>query len=178
MFIDADLIAYDFMTDFNGPKRHYPNPFYPAGIYEEDNQVYKHGPDSSKYPNLTLPCALYDEYGNAIPDGYYMIVLSDDMKHLDFYQSNTLKARVKVVKLVEKMYTQEELDEEAEIIDRLQKAKQKKKLEKYQKAEEDLIAFKERTAANSSAEIKDSGKGYYILTYDCNGKHATGIIQK
>lgn len=177
MFIDADLISYDFMTDFNGPSRHLPNPNYPAGVYDADKNVYKFGPESSEYPNLTLPCTLYDQYGDIIPDGYYMVVLSDDFKHLELYQSNILRARVKVVKLVEKMYTREELDEESEIIARMQKYKNKK-LKKYRQAEEDLIGFKQRAAANSYATIEDSGKGYYILKYSCNGKRATGIIQK
>ena len=178
MIVDFDLIAYDFMTDFNGPERHYPNPFYPAGVYEEDKPKYKFGPDSTEYPNLTLPCKLYDEWGNAIDNGYYMVVLSNDMKYLELYQSNTLKARIKVIKLVEKMYTDEELSEEDAIIARMQEAKLKKKLKKYREAEEDLIAFKERSATNTYAEIEDSGKGYYILKYNCNGKKATGIIMK
>ncbi len=177
MIVDADLIAYDFMTDFNGISRHYPNPYYPAGIYDADKQIYKHGPESSEYPNLRLPCDLYDEYGEMIPDGFYMVALSEDMKSLELYQSNDLKARVKVIKLVEKMYTQEELDEESEIIARMQKYKNKK-LKKYAQAEEDLIAFKQRAAANSYAVIEDSGKGYYILKYNHNGKKATGIIKK
>ncbi len=178
MIIDFNLIAFDFMTDFNGPDRHFPTPFYPAGVYESDKREYKFGPESTEYPNLTLPCKLYDDNGNEIPDGYYMVVLSDNLKYLDLYQSNQLRARVKVVKLVEKMYTQEEFNEESEIINRLQQAKLNKKLKKYREAEEDLIAFKERTAANSKAEILDSGKGYYILNYKHRGKTATGIIQK
>ena len=75
------------------------------------------------------------------------------------------------------MYTQEELDEEAEIAHRMHKYKNKN-LKKYRKAEEDLIGMKERVRANSYAEIEDSGKGYYIITYNYNGKKATGIIQK
>ena len=177
MIVDANLIAYDFMTDFNGISRHYPNPFYPTGIYDADKPQYKYGPESSEYPNLRMPCNLYDQYGNMIPDGFYMVALSEDMKTLELYQSNDLKARVKVIKLVEKMYTQEELDEEGEIIARMQKYKNKK-LKKYRQAEEDLVAFKQRAAANSYALIEDSGKGYYILKYNHNGKKATGIIQK
>lgn len=178
MIIDTNLISYDFMTDFNGIKKHYPSPFYPAGVYESDKQEYKYGPESSKYPNLTLPCNLYDNLGNEIPYGYYMVVLSQDMKFLELYQSNQLIAKVKVVKLVEKMFTKEELEEENEIIGRLKTAQEKKKLEKQRKAEEDLETFKERAAAESSAKIFDSGKGYYIIKYKYNGKYATGIIQK
>ncbi len=178
MIIDTDLIAYDFMTDFNGIDRQFPQPFYPAGVYDNDQPEYKYGPESTTYPNLTLPCSLYDEWGNTIPDGYYMVALSQDMKYLNLYQSNMIKARVKVVKLVEKMYTQEELDEETEIIGRMQTAKTNKKLKKFRQAEEDLVAFKQRTAADTYAEILDSGKGYYILNYNCDGKKAVGIIQK
>ncbi len=176
--IDYNFIAYDFMTDFNGPSRHYPNPYYPAGVYDADKPQYKYGPESAIYPNLTLPCTLYDEAGNSIPDGFYMVVLSDDRKFLELYQSNELKARVRVVKLVEKMYTDEELREEDEIIARMQKAKEKKKLKKYNRALEDLTAFKERKAANSYADILDSGKGYYILKYNLGGIKAEAVIQK
>lgn len=178
MIIDGNLIAYDFMTDFNGPSRHYPVPFYPSGLYDKEHPEYKNGPESSQYPNLTLPCNLYDESGNSISQGYYMVVLSDDMKFLELYQSNILRARVKVVKLVEKMYTDEERMEEDEITAKLEYYKLHKKLKKFHKAEEELAAFKERTAAETSADIFDSGKGYYILKYNCNGKKATGIIQK
>ena len=178
MIVDMNTVAYDFMTDFNGPKRHFPQPFYPSGLFDKEKPQYNFGPESSEYPTLTLPCKLYDETGNTIPDGFYMVVLSDDMKYLELYQSNILRARVKVIKLVEKMYTQEELDEKAEIIGRLETAKMKKKLQKYRKAEEDLIGFKQRAAANSYAEIYDSGRGYYTLKYKHNGKTATGIIQK
>ncbi len=177
MIIDNNLIAYDFMTDFNGPARHYPAPFYPSGLYENETPK-KHGPASSEYPNLTLPCTLYDEFGNSIPDGYYMVVLSQDMKYLELYQSNKLKAKVRVAKLVEKMYTDEERTEEDGLIAKLEYYKINKKLKKYRKAEEELAAFKERTAADTFAEISDSGKGYYILKYQCRGKIATGIIQK
>lgn len=180
MIIDNNLIAndFDFMTDFNGINRHFNNPIYPSGVYEKEKPKYNNGPESSQYPNLTLPCKLYDEWGNIIQDGYYMVVLSQNMKFLELYQSNKLKARVRVIKLVEKMYTQEELNEETEIIGRLRKAQAKKKLKKIREAEEELIAFKERAAANSYATIEDSGKGYYILKYNCNGKQATGLIQK
>ena len=180
MIIDNSLIAndFDFMTDFNGIDRLFNNPFYPSGVYDKEKPQYKNGPESSQYPNLTLPCKLYDEWGNTIQDGYYMVVLSQDMKFLELYQSNKIKARVRVIKLVEKMYTQEELNEETEIIGRLRTAQAKQKLKKIREAEEDLIAFKERAAANSYAKIEDSGKGYYILKYNCNGKQATGLIQK
>ena len=178
MIIDATLISYDFMTDFNGIDRHFPQPFYPTGIYDEDKMQYKFGPESTSYPNLTLPCSLHDEYGNSIPDGYYMVALSLDMKYLELYQSNRIRARVKVIKLIEQMYTKEELEEETEIIGKLRKAQMKKNLKKMRQAEEELVAFKERVAADTYAEIEDSGKGYYILKYKCNGKIAQGIIQK
>lgn len=177
MIFDANLIAYDFMTDFNGPKRHFPAPFYPSGVYDNEKPVYKFGPESSEYPTLILPCNLEDDEGNFIQHGHYMVVLAENQKYLDLYQSNTLKARVKTIKVIEKMYTQEELDEEAKIIYKLEQAKLKKKLKKFREAEEELIAFKERAAANSSAEIYNSGKGYYIIKYRHKGKQATGIIQ-
>ena len=177
MIIDADIIAFDFMVDFNGPSRLYPNPQYPSGVKTEDNNVYKFGPESSPYPNLTLPCNLYDEYGYEIPYGYYMVKLSDDLKYLELFQSNTLKARVKVSKLVEKMYTNEELMEEDEIRKRIEIAKRKKKLKKLREAEEDLVAFKERSSANSYAQIMDAHT-HYIIKYKHDGKTATSIIQK
>lgn len=178
MIIDSNLIAYDFVSDFNGISRQYPYKQSESGLSDAQKPVYKYGPESSEYPTLLLPINLYDEWGNVIPDGFYMVVLSDDFKYLDLYQSNRLKAKVKVIKYSDRMYTHEELDEEAAIIQRLEEAKAKRKLKKIKKAEEDLIAFKEKRAANSFAKIEDSGKGYYILRYNHNGKKATGIIQK
>lgn len=178
MIIDSNIIAYDFMTDFNGIDRHFPTPYYESGVYDEDKPQYKFGPESSEYPTLTLPCELYDTQGNKIPDGFYMVVLSLNKNYLNLYQSNVLKARIKVIKLVEIMYNQDEANEEREIKGRLKKAKEDKKLKKYHKAEEDLKAFQERKAAESKVEILDSGKGYYIIEYNHNGKQATGIIQK
>ena len=81
MITDYDLISnFDFMTDFNGIERHYPYPFYPAGVYDEDKMQYKYGPASKEYPNLKLSENLYDQYGNSISAGYYMVVLSFDKK--------------------------------------------------------------------------------------------------
>lgn len=178
MIIDFDKTAFNFMTDFNGPDRQFPNPFYKSGVYEEENPVYKNGPDSVEYPTLTLPCNLYDTYGNMIPDGFYTAVLSPDRKYINLYQGKDIKARVKVIKLVEKMYTNEELREEDEIIKKLVAAKAKKKLKKIKEAEEELAAFKDKVAASSYAEIYDSGRGYYILKYNMRGSKAEGIIQK
>ena len=178
MIIDATLISYDFMTDFNGIDRQYPYPFYPAGIYEEDKVKYKSGELSSEYPNLTLPNNLSDKYGNILSAGFYMVAVSDDLKYLNLYQSNELKARVKIVKLVEEMKTQEEINEEADLIGKIKTYELKKKLKKLRKAQEDYQAFLESEAAKNYADIEDSGKGYYILNYYCYGKKAVGIIQK
>ncbi len=178
MIVDVDLIAYDFMTDFNGPSRHFPAPFYPTGVYEEDKNEYKFGPESNEYPTLTLPCDLFDQDGNKIQQGFYSVALSFNMGFLNLYQSNTLKARVRVIKLVEKMYNDSEAKEETEIKGRMIKAKENKKLKKYRKAQEELTALKQQQQAESKAEILDSGKGYYILNYSHNGKTAVGIIQK
>lgn len=179
MIIDCDLIAsFDFMTDFNGISRHYPYPYYPAGIYDEDKIQYKQNTPSSEYPNLTLAENLYDKDGNIVPAGFYMVVISDDLKYLNLYQSNELKARVKIVKLVEEMRTSEELEEERELLGKIKMYEEKHKLKKYRKAQEDYQAFLEREAAKNYANIEDSGKGYYILTYNCYGKKAQGIIQK
>ncbi len=179
MIIDCDKIAnFDFMTDFNGIDRHFPYPYYPAGIYEEDKTKYKMGPNSSEYPNLTLPNNLYDKYGNTIPAGFYMAAISEDLKYINLYQSNELKARIKIVKLTEEMHTREELDKEAELIGKIKTYELKKKLKKLRKAQEDYESFLESEAAKNYAKIEDSGKGYYILDYYCFGKKAEGIIQK
>jgi len=107
-----------------------------------------------------------------------MVVLSLDKKYLELYQSNEKKARVKVQKLVEKMYTQEEMAEESDLKEKLYQAQIKHKYKKVSKAQEDLNAFYERQNAASYAEISDSGKGYYILNYNRLGAKAEGIIQK
>lgn len=179
MIIDCDLIAgFDFMTDFNGIDRHFPNPFYPAGVYDSDKMQYKYGPKSTEYPIIKLPESIYDKAGNEILPGYYMVKLSDERTHLNLYQSNELKARVKVVKLVEEMPTQEELLEEEKLKGEIKKYEEKQKLKKLRKAQEDYKAFLESEAAKNYANIVDTGKGYYVVNYNCYGKKATGIIQK
>ena len=179
MIVDCDLLAsFDFMTDFNGISRHFPYPFYPAGVYDSDKMQYKYGPESTQYPNLTLPNSISDGLGNEISSGYYMVKLSEDLKFLNLYQSNELKARVKVTKLVEEMPTQEELEKESELIGKIRLYEEKQKLKKLRKAQEDYQAFLDNESAKNYADIEDSGKGYYILTYNCYGKKATAIIQK
>lgn len=179
MIIDCDLIAsYDFMTDFNGIDRQYPNGLYPAGIYDGEKAQNKYGPSSTEYPNITLAENIYDDKGDYIPAGYYMVVLSDNHDYLNLFQANELKARVKVVKLVEEMKTQEELNEELELIGTIKLYEEKKKLKKLRKAKEAYEAFIESEVAKNYARIEDTGKGYYSLEYLCNGKKALGIIEK
>ena len=179
MIIDSDLIAsFDFMTDFNGIDRYIPDSFYPAGVYDSDKRQYKYGPNSIEYPVLKLPKSIYDKAGNEISPGYYMVRLSDERTHLNLYQSNKLKARVKVIKLVEEMRTQEELQEEENLKGAIKKYEEKQNLKKLRKAQEDYKAFLESEAAKNYANIVDSGKGYYVVNYNCYGKKATGIIQK
>lgn len=178
MFADTDFISYDFMTDFNGPLRHFPNEFYPSGVYDGEKREYKYGPESVKYPTLILPCELQDSHGNSIPDGYYTATVSPERKYIHLYQGIDLKARIKIIKLTEKMYTDEERFEEESIRTKMEDAKNRKKLKKYREAEEELIAFKQRVNANSYAEIKDSGNGYYIIIYNMQGIKAEGIVYK
>ena len=179
MLIDCDLISsFDFMTDFNGIDRHFPYPFYPAGVYDEDKTQYKYGPPSNDYPILILSENIYDKYGNSLPPGYYMVVLSFDNNFLELYQSDELKAKVKVLKLVEDMQTQDELNKEAELKGNIKKYEAEKKLKKLRLAQEEYKAFLDSEAAKNHADIVDSGKGYYIINYFCYGKNAQGIIQK
>ena len=177
--IDCDLIAsFDFMTDFNGINRHYPYPSYPSGVYDSDKNIYKYGPNSFDYPILALGENIYDNQGNYISAGFYSVVLSDDKKFLNLYQNNELKARVKVIKLVEEMRTQDELNQEAELIGKIKTYEFKKKLKKLKQAQEEYQAFLDTQSAKNFAKIEYSTDGYFVLSYSYWGKNATGIIKK
>ena len=177
--VDIYIAAeYNFMTDFNGINRHFPNPVYPSGVYDSEKQQYKYGAESIEYPNLTLSEKLYDKYGNEIPAGFYTIVISPDKTALGFYQQGILKARAKVFKTEEDMNFIYEKDKEKEILDRLEKAREKKKLKKQREIEEELKAFKETHAAKTYAELEDSQNGYYLLKYSHAGIYAEAVMQK
>ena len=77
MIIDMNTVAYDFMTDFNGPKRHFPQPFYPSGLFDKENNLLavakypetlkqKASGDSSKTIMLEIQIELSDSAINTI----------------------------------------------------------------------------------------------------------------
>ena len=100
--LDCNLIA------LNSPEDILPYPATKSGLLDEDKGYIKFGYPASDYPVLNMPYILEDFEGNTLPPGHYQIVLSPDRRTLYFVESNQIKASVPVVKLIEKMVSQEE----------------------------------------------------------------------
>ncbi len=174
--MQVDFIASN--TKLNTPDKLFERPTYPSGIVEGKKTIYQYSYPSNQYPILLLPQPLFDEGGDSIKDGYYIVALSDDNKYLLLIQSNELKAKIPVLKYEELKPNQEEIEEEAAIKARLQKAQEKRKLKKYRAAEDDLKNFKTRLYSKMSVDIYDSGQGYYLVKYWRREKKALGVIAK
>lgn len=162
----------------NSPDMYFENKSYPSGLEPAKNPIYTYGYQDSDYPVITLPKAIFDGEGDSISDGYYAVILSEDKKFLLLAQSGILKAKVAVAKYIESKPTQEEAAELDDIKARLENAKLKKKWKKYKQAEKDLNDYNTRQQAKMSADIFDSGQGYYILKYYKQNERAWGIISK
>lgn len=172
------MIVDTIALKLNSPETIFENPTYPSGLYPEQSSVYTFGYKEKDYPLMTLASPIFDNCGNALPVGYYLIALSDDKKFLLIIQSNILKAKIPVFKLTELMPDTSEIQEKANLDAELEKARMKKNLKKIKKAEVELKNFNMRILAKMSATIEDSGQGYYILKYSRLNIKACGIISK
>lgn len=155
-----------------------PQPSCPSGTYTEQNPVYTHSYESSKYPVLTLVEPIYDDAGDSISNGYYTIALSQDKKFLLFIQSNFLKAKIPVFKYEHVTLTQQERDEEKSILDDIEYYKQKNKYKKLAAANDKMKKFQLRQQAKMYADIFDSKQGYLILKYSQGEDYAEAVISK
>ena len=102
MIVDCNLLA------LNNPDDILPYPTYKSGLLDTDKGYVRFGYPSVSYPIFNMPYILEDFEGNTLPPGHYQIVLSPDRRTLYFVESNQIKASVPVVKLIEKMVSQEE----------------------------------------------------------------------
>lgn len=174
----ADL-PYDIYSDWNDVRRQYNNPQYPAGIYEWDKTTHIFALPSTKFPVLALPYDIWDNDGNVLPNGFYVVALSNSRTKLYFTQGNKIIAEIPVIKLVEKMQTREEMEKEAHLKAKIIEMREKKKRkDKIMEKEEELRALQEERLYRAKAEITDSGKGYYEVLYEEGIFKAYGIIKK
>ena len=172
-------LPYDIYSDWNDVKRQYNRPQYPAGIYDWDKPENLFSPPASKFPTLILPYDIEDNDGNVLPNGFYMLALSNSRTKLYFVQSNKIIAEIPVVKLVEKMQTKEEVEKEEHLKAKIIKMQEKnKRKEKIMEVQEELEALRNSRLFSAKAEIKDSGKGYYDVKYEEGIFRAYGIIKK
>ncbi len=169
-----DFVAFKL----NSPDLIFENKPNRSGIKAEDKAIYRYAYPSSQYPVLILPNKIFDNTGNSIENGYYTVALSDDKQFLMLIQSCNLKAKIPVGKIVEVELTQEEKDQEQELKDKIEEYKYKKKLKKQREAEKELKDIYKRRQAKMSADIFDSGEGYYILKYFNKNIRAWGYITK
>ena len=166
MIVDCNLLA------LNNPDDILPYPTYKSGLLDTDKGYVRFGYPSVSYPILNMPYILEDFEGNTLPPGHYQIVLSPDRRTLYFVESNQIKASVPVVKLIEKMVSQEEEKKRIE--------EQEKIAKKYKNnpRKHPLDQTERKKQASMEASIDNSQPEYYILNYKNGNIKATGYIFK
>lgn len=166
MIVDCNLLA------LNNPDDILPYPTYKSGLLDTDKGYVRFGYPSVSYPILNMPYILEDFEGNTLPPGHYQIVLSPDRRTLYFVESNQIKASVPVVKLIEKMVSQEEekkrLEEQEKIAKKYKNNPRKRPLDQTERKKQ----------ASMEASIDNSQPEYYILNYKNGNIKATGYIFK
>ena len=166
MIVDCNLLA------LNNPDDILPYPTYKSGLLDTDKGYVRFGYPSVSYPILNMPYMLEDFEGNTLPPGHYQIVLSPDRRTLYFVESNQIKASVPVVKLIEKMVSQEEekkrIEEQEKIAKKYKNNPRKRPLDQTERKKQ----------ASMEASIDNSQPEYYILNYKNGNIKATGYIFK
>ena len=166
MIVDCNLLA------LNNPDDILPYPTYKSGLLDTDKGYVRFGYPSVSYPILNMPYILEDFEGNTLPLGHYQIVLSPDRRTLYFVESNQIKASVPVVKLIEKMVSQEEekkrIEEQEKIAKKYKNNPRKRPLDQTERKKQ----------ASMEASIDNSQPEYYILNYKNGNIKATGYIFK
>ena len=166
MIVDCNLLA------LNNPDDILPYPTYKSGLLDTDKGYVRFGYPSVSYPILNMPYILEDFEGNTLPPGHYQIVLSTDRRTLYFVESNQIKSSVPVVKLIEKMVSQEEekkrIEEQEKIAKKYKNNPRKRPLDQTERKKQ----------ASMEASIDNSQPEYYILNYKNGNIKATGYIFK
>lgn len=166
MIVDCNLLA------LNNPDDILPYPTYKSGLLDTEKGYVRFGYPSVSYPILNMPYILEDFEGNTLPPGHYQIVLSPDRRTLYFVESNQIKASVPVVKLIEKMVSQEEekkrIEEQEKIAKKYKNNPRKRPLDQTERKKQ----------ASMEASIDNSQPEYYILNYKNGNIKATGYIFK
>lgn len=166
MIVDCNLLA------LNNPDDILPYPTYKSGLLDTDKGYVRFGYPSVSYPILNMPYILEDFEGNTLPPGHYQIVLSPDRRTLYFVESNQIKASVPVVKLIEKMVSQEEekkrIEEQEKIAKKYKNNPRKRPIDQTERKKQ----------ASMEASIDNSQPEYYILNYKNGNIKATGYIFK
>lgn len=166
MIVDCNLLA------LNNPDDILPYPTYKSGLLDTDKGYVRFGYPSVSYPILNMPYILEDFEGNTLPPGHYQIVLSPDRRTLYFVESNQIKASVPVVKLIEKMVSQEEekkrIEEQEKIAKKYKNNPRKRPLDQTERKKQ----------ASMEASVDNSQPEYYILNYKNGNIKATGYIFK
>ena len=151
---------------------------YNAGIRDGDKGYVRYAHPSSKYPNLMVVNAIYDDDDNVIMPGYYELVLSADRTMMTLVQSGKEVAVVPVFKLEEDL-NQEQMaqpmdNKSQRIADRKQKKadKKRKKLIKQGK----IPDTPPEVYMNAAIQHDEEG-GYYLIKYERDKIRAWGAIK-
>lgn len=170
------MIDCNFLAFSDSPLDFYKQPVYKSGLIDDEKSIYTHGYTGSKHPTLALPYNLTDNEGNSIPAGFYEIVLSENKKFLLFIESNKLKAKIPVFKLIENK-TIEDKELEPENIKKVNKKDAKRKA-KAKPVRKPSNYFELRERMLISAKIVDTKHPYYIVEYSDASNKAYAYIAK
>lgn len=152
---------------------------YRSGEEEQHKPIYEYAYPESDYPVIRIPFPIFDNDKNYLPDGFYIIAISQDRKSLLLIQSSVLKAKVPIIKLVEKMRTDEELAERSEIVEKYEKYMSRGNQRKAKKYEKDLETFTKREKARMKASIEyDASLAAYVIKYEDAFRSAIGTVKR
>lgn len=149
-----------------------------TGLYEKDNIIYKYAYPDTDYPILRLPFDIYDEQGDVLHHGMYMIALDSSRQYLMFLQSNILKARVPVAGYSDKMTTDEDFKKREDLANKYQKYMVKGRQKKAKEFLHELEIYDKRVRTKMSASIDISQEGVYVLLYETAFQKAFAIIPR
>ncbi|MCR5261834.1 MAG: hypothetical protein K6C94_08370 [Candidatus Gastranaerophilales bacterium] len=150
-----------------------------SGIMDGTSTIYQYGYPDTNYPILRMPFDLYDQDGDVLPHGMYMIALDFDRKYLLFLQSNEIKARVPVAGLSEEMREDSDFKKREELATKYQKYMNRGHQRKAKKFKHELEIYDKRVRTKLSATITlKEDEGIYILNYETAFQKAFAIIPK
>ena len=151
---------------------------YHGGYLDSDKGHVRYANPSSKFPNMMVVNAIYDDNGNVILPGYYELVLSIDRTMLVLMQAGKEVAIVPVFKLEEDK-SQEQLAQPMDSksqrkFDREKKKDLKKRTKMFNEGK--IPSIEPEIYMNATIQHDEEG-GYYLIKYERDKIRAWGAIK-